>query len=435
MNIVTMTADAYTAKLRSRTLEETDLTIEEDVRNIVARVRHDGDQALIHYTALFDKCTLRPEDIRIDREQLRAAYNELDAADREALESMAERIKRFHERQKDQLKGYDSVDEWGNRLGQCVRPMRRAGLYVPGGRAAYPSSVLMGLIPASLAGVSERYVVTPPGREGVPLPVLAAAHIGGATALFQVGGAQAIAALAYGTDTVPAVDIIVGPGNVYVTEAKRQVYGQTAIDGLAGPTEIMIIADDGANPRWVATDLLAQAEHDPQACAVLLCFSRRFADQVIDWLKHLVQEAPRKAIMVEAMENNGAIVLCGDVNEAIRIANLAGPEHLSIQVEQAAELLERVETAGAVFLGPYAPVAAGDYAAGTNHILPTSGTGRFASGVSVETFLRRFSYFEGTPQGTGAWMRAATHVARLEGFYGHAASLEVREEEDYSETI
>ena len=428
MKIALLEAAEFIRQRSLRRFEFAGQEVEQAVREIVQKVRMDGDRALRRLTERFDRFLLPPGDWSIGREAMAAAFERLDPMDQEALRTMAERIREFHRRQVPETDGFTMTDAAGNILGQRICPLNKVGLYVPGGRAAYPSSVLMGLIPAALAGVRSLYVATPPGEKGVPDSVLAAAHLAGAERVFSIGGAQAIAALAYGTETVPQVDMIVGPGNVYVTEAKRQVFGQVAIDGLAGPTEIVIVADDSANLDWVAADMLAQAEHDPQATAILICWSHRLAENVRQALARRMAGEPRQEIMMRALEDHGAIVLCRDLDEALQLANRLAPEHLSLQVAQPEQWIERIETAGALFLGSYAPVAAGDYSAGTNHILPTAGTGRFSSGVSVETFLRRFNVFQGTVHGASAWLPAAERVARLEGFFGHASSLAARRE-------
>ncbi|HEY8415538.1 MAG TPA: histidinol dehydrogenase [Thermaerobacter sp.] len=396
-------------------------------RAIVEDVRRRGDEALLEYTLRWDAPELTVADgLEIPAGRLRRALEALPAGRRRALETAARRIAAYHARLLP--RDVQWTDEAGNRLGQLVRPLDRVGIYVPGGRAAYPSTVLMAAIPARLAGVREIVLVTPPRRDGsVPEIVLAAAALAGVDRVFRVGGAQAIAALAYGTESVPPVDKIVGPGNAFVTAAKALVAARVGIDALAGPSEIVIVADDSADPAWVAADLLAQAEHDPLAVAGCLSDSPALLDAVEAELDRRLAGAPRAAIAAAALER-GFLVATRDVAEAVELANRIGPEHLSLHVRDAESWLPRVRAAGAVFAGPFSPVAAGDYAAGTNHILPTGGAARHQSGVSPETFVRRIPFFAGTPDGAAAWASAAALLADAEGLPAHAASVRIRQE-------
>ena len=396
------------------------------VRSIVEDVRRRGDEALLEYTRRWDAPGLAPEDLEVPAGELRRALAELAPADRAALEEAAARIAAYHRRLVPRDRQWQ--DEAGNLLGQLVRPLDRVGLYVPGGRAAYPSTVLMAAIPARLAGVREIVLVTPPRRDGtVPPIVLAAAALAGVSRVFRVGGAQAVAALAYGTAAVPAVEKIAGPGNAYVTAAKALVADRVGIDALAGPSEIVVVADETADPAWVAADLLAQAEHDPLAVVGCLSDSPALLEAVAAEVDRQLASAPRAAIAAAALER-GFLVRTRDVAEAVELANRLAPEHLSLQVRDAEGWLGRVRAAGAVFAGPFAPVAAGDYAAGTNHILPTGGAARFQSGLSPEAFVRRIPFFAGTRRGVAAWAGAAARLAEAEGLPAHAASVRLRVE-------
>lgn len=396
--------------------------VSEAVSGILAAVRERGDAALVEFTARFDGVALDPSALEVPAAAVASAPGRLDAEVREALGRARARIEAFHRRQLPE--GYRLEDAGGNVLGVLVRPLQRVGVYVPGGRAAYPSSVLMGAVPARLAGVEEVVVCTPPGPDGrVDPAVLAAAAEAGVSRVFRVGGAQAVAALAYGTDAVPRVDKIVGPGNVYVTEAKRQVFGAVDIDGLHGPSEVGIVADDGADPAWVAADLIAQAEHDPLAVCVLLTPSADLARAVKEELGHQLAEAPRAKIARAALEAQGALVITADLDEAMELANALAPEHLQLMVADPLPWLERVRHAGAVFLGYDTPVPAGDYAAGTNHVLPTGGTARFFSGLGVADFVKTIDYFYSSPGGVAEWGPASLALAGREGLHGHGAAV------------
>lgn len=396
--------------------------VEAVVARIVAAVRERGDEALREFGARFDGVDLHPGMFEVSRAEIEEACRAVDPGLLSALRKAAERIEAFHRRQLPS--GYRFRDAEGNTLGQVIRPLERVGVYVPGGRAAYPSSVLMGAIPARIAGVGEVVVCTPPGPEGRVQPaVLAAAAEAGATRVFRVGGAQAVAAMAYGTGAVPRVDKVVGPGNIYVTVAKRMVFGAVDIDGLHGPSEVAVIADDTADPAWVAADLLAQAEHDPLAVCVLLTPSASLAAGVRRELAGQLAASARREVSVAALERQGTAVLVANLGEAIDLANRMAPEHLELMVSDPLPWLERIRNAGAVFLGHYAPVPAGDYAAGTNHVLPTGGTARFFSGLGVLDFVKTVSYFLGTPAGTAGWAAASRCLAEGEGLPAHAEAV------------
>lgn len=393
--------------------------------SVVEAVRVRGDAALREFTRRFDGVELGPGELEVPRGRWEAAYDRLPEEVRRAILTAARRLEEFHRRQVP--RGFAWEDGAGNRLEWLVRPLRRVGVYVPGGRAAYPSTVLMAAVPARLAGVESIVLCTPPGEGGeVPDAVLAAALVAGVGRVFRVGGAQAVAAMAHGTETVPAVDKIVGPGNAYVTAAKRLVFGVVGIDGLHGPSEVAVVADETADPELVAADLLAQSEHDPLAAAVLLTPAARLADEVDRRLEAMVAASPRGEVAGRALAGQGGVVLTQDVAQAVGLADLMAPEHLQIMTASPREWLPRVGRAGAVFLGPWAPVPAGDYAAGTNHVLPTGGTGRFLSGLSVNDFVRTMSCLESGAEGVAAWGPPSAALAAVEGLPGHARSVSLR---------
>jgi len=352
------------------------------------------------------------------------AHAGLKAADRKALERAAQRIRVYHEHQK--ASSWSFVEEDGTRLGQEVTPIERVGLYVPGGRAAYPSSVLMNAIPAKVAGVGELIMAVPtPGGERNPL-VLAAARIAGVDRVLTIGGAQAIAALAYGTQTIPQVDKIVGPGNAYVAAAKRRVFGIVGIDMIAGPSEILVIADDTANPEWVAMDLFSQAEHDEVAQAILLSPSSAMIDKVAAAIARLLPDMPRRAVIAASLANRGALIKVADLAEACAIANSIAPEHMELAVADPDALVPLIRNAGAIFLGHYASESIGDYCAGPNHVLPTARSARFSSPLGVYDFQKRSSLIEVSAAGAAALGPIAVELARGEGLYAHAAAAEMR---------
>src|SRR5437879_2702758 len=389
------------------------------VAEICARVLAEGDEALRELGKRFDGWAPDAGDsFEVPQGELRAAAERLPAADRGALEFAARRIREFHERQIEA----GSVGSPGLKL--LTRPVRRAGVYAPGGRAAYPSTVLMTVIPARVAKVDEVGLATPPRPDGsVPTPILAAAYIAGVDAVYRVGGAQAIAALAYGTASIPRVDVVAGPGNIYVTLAKKEVFGAVGVDGIAGPTEVMVIADAGARPDFVAADLAAQLEHDPLAWAVLVTDSAALADRVEEELRSLVGGLERAQIIEAA---TSCVIVADDLEQAVHIANDFAPEHLLIVAEDAGRLATQVENAGAIFVGAYATVPLGDYAAGPNHTLPTSGAARFASPLGVHTSPKRSSVLS-LHRGDLEMLRdACVRLAELEGLSAHAHAIEVR---------
>ncbi|GAN80781.1 histidinol dehydrogenase [Acidocella aminolytica] len=394
------------------------------VREIIERVRTEGDVALLDYIARFDKQTLTAESLRVTAEEIEAALAQTPEVLSEALAIAARRIELFH---KTQLpRDIEFTDEAGITCGMRWGALDAVGLYVPGGKAAYPSSVLMNAIPAKVAGVGRIAMVVPaPGRVLNPY-VLAAAHAAGITEIYRVGGAQAVAALAYGTATIKRVDRIVGPGNAYVAEAKRQVFGQVGIDSIAGPSEVLIIADEGADPTQLAYDLLAQAEHDEDAQSILVTTSASLAEAVANEVTRALETLPRKQIARTSWDRHGAIILVQDEDEAVDIANRVAPEHLQLMLIDPAPIFSKVRHAGAVFLGRNTPEAMGDYIIGPNHVLPTSGTARFASGLSVYDFMKRTTYAAVPGQALAALGPHAVTLAKAEGLTAHAQSIAVR---------
>ena len=406
-----------------------DPQIERTAEAIVADVRARGDAALLEYTGRFDRLQVdAAAALELPVERLRAALDTLPAEQRSALETAASRIRDFHLRQHQRLMAGDWIDSEpdGTRTGQRITALDRVGLYVPGGKAAYPSSVLMNAIPAQVAGVRELVMVVPT-PDGITNPlVLAAAHLGGVTRAFTIGGAQAVAALAYGTATVPAVDKIVGPGNAYVAAAKRRVFGAVGIDMIAGPTEILIIADESAHPEWVAMDMFSQAEHDELAQALLLSPDRAFVEAVAAAIERLLPAQPRRDIIAASLARRGALVAVRDLEEAAQIANRVAPEHMEIVTREPQALLPLIRHAGAIFLGHYASEAIGDYCAGPNHVLPTVRTARFSSPLGVYDFIKRSNVIDVSAAGARRLGPVAATLARGEQLVAHAMSAELR---------
>lgn len=395
--------------------------VTEPVQEIIARVRSDGDRALFAYSRLFDKVEV--SSLEVTGEELEDAMEQTDKELISILTSASENIRAYHSQQK--RTGFSFSPDPGVVLGQKITPLEKVGIYVPGGTAAYPSTVLMTAIPAKIAGCHEIVMVSPPD---IAPAILAAAKIAGVDRIFRVGGAQAIAALAYGTESIPRVDKIVGPGNAYVAEAKRQVFGQVAIDMIAGPSEILIIADEKSNPAHVAADLLSQAEHDRLASAVLITTSRDLAEQVQKELEAQLLELPRKEIARASLEGQGKIILASSIPQAIQISNRLAPEHLELMVEGPMGYLDAITNAGSVFLGRYCPEPVGDYWAGPNHTLPTGGTARFSSPLSVDDFVKKSQF---TAYSQEALQKAGGKIAafaQAEGLQAHARSVTIREE-------
>ena len=394
------------------------------VQDIITVIRKRGDAALLEYTRRFDRRKMSLADLEISGTVAQGCLHAIPADLRQALENAAERIRAFHARQKQESWSYQ--DQEGNTLGQQVTPLVRVGVYVPGGKAAYPSSVLMNVIPARVAGVGEIIMVAPcPDGEQNPL-VLAAAAIAGVDRIFSVGGAQAIAALAYGTATIPRVDKIVGPGNIYVATAKRLVFGAVGIDMIAGPSEVLIISDGTGNPDWVAMDLFAQSEHDELASALLICPDADFLDAVAGSIEKLLPTMEREKIIRTALEKNGALILVRDLDEAVGLANQMAPEHLELAVEKPERLVPAVHHAGAIFMGHFTAEVLGDYCAGPNHVLPTARTARFSSPLGVYDFQKRSSVIMCTEQSVQGIAATASVLARGEGLTAHARSAEYR---------
>ncbi len=396
------------------------------VSDILENVRANGDKALFEYCKKFDKADLA--SLEVSEEEIQQAFESVESRFIEILEKAAANIRAFHEKQV--RNSFIINDNDGIVIGQKVMPVEKAGLYVPGGTAAYPSTVLMDSIPAKIAGVKEICITTPPNAEGKVNPViLAAAKIAGVDRIFKVGGAQAIAALAYGTGTVPKVDKIVGPGNAFVAEAKKQVYGLVSIDMIAGPSEILVVADGKSNPRFVAADLLSQAEHDKMASAVLVTDSMDFARAVSDELERQIPLLPREEIARVSIDNNGKIIVSDDLMRAIDIANEIAPEHLELCVDNPFDYLDKIKHAGSIFMGRYCPEALGDYFAGPNHTLPTTGTARFSSPLSVDDFVKKTQYTYYTKDALSKVADDVAFFAEKEGLSAHARSATVRFED------
>jgi len=404
--------------------DEPDQTIVETVSNIIAEVRTRGDEALLEYTNRFDRRTATITSLEITKPELDAALKRIPDELRDALEHAASRVREFHEKQKQSTWTYE--DDQGNVLGQKITPLDRVGVYVPGGKAAYPSSVLMNVIPAHVAGVEEIIMVVPTPDELQNDLVLAAAAIAGVTRVFSIGGAQAVAALAYGTELVPKVDKIVGPGNIYVATAKRLVFGIVGIDMIAGPSEVVIVSDSSANPDWVAMDMFAQAEHDEQASAILISPDSDFITQVENSIEKLLPEMERAEIIKASLTKNGAMIKVDDLKQAIDIVNIIAPEHLELAVTDPEALLDDIRHAGAIFMGYYSAESLGDYCAGPNHVLPTARTAKFSSPLGVYDFQKQSSLIKCNSSSVTALAETASVLARGEGLTAHARSAEYR---------
>jgi histidinol dehydrogenase len=406
-----------------RRRDEPDEGVERTVRKIVATVREDGDAALAMFTKKFDRATL--EEFEVGRDEWDAACEAVDGADRAALGKAAMRVRDFHKKRIPS--SWEVREEGGCYMGHRVRALHRVGIYVPGGKASYPSTVIMNAIPASVVEVPEILMVTPPEPDGSLRPeVLMAARVAGVHRVFKVGGAQAIAALAYGTETVPGVDKIVGPGNAYVQAAKRLVFGQVDIDGEAGPTEVAVVADKTATPAWIASDLISQAEHEEGASAVLFTHVKSIATRTLEQVEKQLKTLSRAKIARESLKNNGAIVQTSSLDESIALANRYASEHLVLAVDNAEAALKQVENAGTVFLGHYTPVAVGDYLAGPNHVLPTGGTARFFSPLGIDDFMKRTAFVRFEPPKLRELGGDVIRLSELEGFSGHGTSVELR---------
>jgi histidinol dehydrogenase len=402
-----------------------DDSVNDTVNNIIKDIRQRGDSALLEYTNRFDGWqAASAADLEIPLARLKQAWEKLPTEQQQALQHAADRVTDYHQRQKSDSWSYNEAD--GTMLGQQVTPLDRAGLYVPGGKAAYPSSVLMNALPAKVAGVGELIMVVPTPKGEVNELVLAAAHVCGVDRVFAVGGAQAVAALAYGTETIPGVDKVVGPGNIYVATAKRAVFGQVGIDMVAGPSEILVVCDGETDPDWVAMDLFSQAEHDEDAQSILVTPDAGFIDKVKASIEKLLPTMERKTIIETALRDRGALILCKDMDEACEVTNHIAPEHLELSVADPQSLLPKIRHAGAIFMGRYTSEPLGDYCAGPNHVLPTSRTARFSSPLGVYDFQKRSSLIMVSADGADSLGRTASLLARGEGLTAHARSAEYR---------
>ncbi len=402
-----------------------DPQVDHAVQAILADVKQRGDAAVLEYTCRFDKSSATSlNQLEMSQATLKAAYDTLPEREKNALTQAAQRVRSYHERQKQQSWQY--TDEDGTLLGQKITPLDRIGIYVPGGKAAYPSSVLMNAMPAQVAGVEEIIMVSPARGGDEQQLVLAAAYLAGVHRVFSIGGAQAVAALAYGTETIPQVDKIVGPGNAYVAAAKRHVFGVVGIDMVAGPSEILVICDGSTDPDWIAMDLFSQAEHDEIAQSILLCPDQAFIDQVQASIDKLLQQMPRREIIAASLANRGALIKVGSMDEACDIANFIAPEHLELSVAQPHDWLPKLRHAGAIFMGRFTSESLGDYCAGPNHVLPTSRTARFASPLGVYDFQKRTSLIEVSAAGAVSLGKIASVLAHGEGLQAHARSAELR---------
>ena len=422
MKIYKESLEAMLAIVRNYTQQTTDMEIERRVYDIIADVRTNGDAALKAYSEKFDGVSI--EDFKVPQEEIDAAYESLSDDLKAALLKAKANITEFHSREIEQ--GFVDMDTPGIIRGQKVIPLARVGLYVPGGTAAYPSTIIMTALPAKIAGVREIVMVTPPQKDGINPAVLGAAKLAGVDAVYQVGGAQGVAALAYGTETIPKVDKIVGPGNIYVATAKRQVFGQVDIDMIAGPSEILVLADGTTPPDWVAMDLFSQAEHDELAQSILLCPDAAYIDAVQASINRLLPTMPRAEIIAKSLTGRGALILTKDMDEACAISNRIAPEHLEVSSNDPHRWEPLLRHAGAIFLGAYTSESLGDYCAGPNHVLPTSGTARFSSPLGVYDFQKRSSLIEVSEAGAQVLGRIASVLARGEGLQGHARAAEMR---------
>ena len=425
MRIISNKKEAFDElkRISGRTTSDKNYQINNIVDDILQDVKKNGDLAVEKYTKKFDG--FNPYPMKLSSFELEDAWNKIDSKLKISLEKAYERIKKFHE--KEIPSSFTVQGEFGDLVERRWRPVKSAGIYIPGGRAAYPSTVLMNAVPAKVAGVEEIAMVSPGNKEGkLNQTVLAAAYLSGIDKVFRIGGAQAIGALAFGTKQIKKVDVITGPGNIFVTTAKKQIYGSTGIDSLAGPSEILIIADKTAKPSQLASDLLAQAEHDPLASSILLTTSHEQAQEVFDDIYKTIENHPRKEICMESIKNWGLIVICDNYESCIELSNTFAPEHLEIITSDPREVLKSVENAGAIFLGAWTPEAVGDYLAGPNHTLPTSGNSRFSGSLGVETFMKNTSIIEFNEESLRVNSLDIINLAKSEGLHSHANSVEIR---------
>jgi histidinol dehydrogenase len=421
------TQDDFRARLDALLAWESvsDAAVFNTVNEVLNAVRTRGDGAVLEYTKKFDRLDVASmNELEMSAERLRQALDGIPAEQRTALETAAQRVRQYHDKQR--MESWSYTEDDGTLLGQQVTPLDRAGLYVPGGKAAYPSSVLMNAIPAKVAGVKELIMVVPTPDGVVNELVLAAAAIAGVDRVFTIGGAQAVAAMAYGTQTIPQVDKIVGPGNIYVATAKRMVFGTVGIDMIAGPSEILVVCDGETDPDWIAMDLFSQAEHDEDAQSILLCPDAAYLDKVAASMDKLMAEMPRAEMITTALKDRGALIKVKDLDEAVDIANIIAPEHLELSVAEPEAMSKKIRNAGAIFMGRYTAEALGDYCAGPNHVLPTSRTARFSSPLGVYDFQKRSSLIMCSPDGSSELGKVASTLAHGEGLTAHARSAEYR---------
>jgi histidinol dehydrogenase len=426
MRILNTKDTDFSTKLESilKRAEPPSKTVEDAVKSILKDVKENGDEAVIKYIDKFEKSNVKLSMLKVEDTERKEAFNHVDNDDIEALKVAASRIEKFHRKQL--RNSWITTEENGIILGQMIQPIERIGIYVPGGKASYPSSVLMSTIPAQVAGVQKIVMVTPAQNGKVSPYTLIAASMVGVKDIFKVGGAQAIAALAYGTETIPRVDKIVGPGNVYVSCAKRLVFGEVDIDMIAGPSEILVISDGSGSPAHIASDLLSQAEHDEMSASYLITDAFNFAKRVEDELYKQLDGFKRKKIAQASIEKNGAIVITRDIDESIKLANRIAPEHLELAIESPFELLTQIKNAGAIFLGHTTPEAVGDYLAGPSHILPTGGTARFSSPLGIDDFIKKSSIVSFSREALNSVGQNVIRIARMEGLDAHARSVEQR---------
>ena len=417
--------DRYLSEVEGR-VAQNDLHLNREVRSILKDVRHRGDEAVVHYTQIFDGLRIPIHQLQVKRSEVKEAYKKVPRDFLRTLKKATRRIRKFHQHLSKRWMTSLKEEGKGIRLGQATRPLERVGIYVPGGKASYPSTVLMAAIPAKVAGVQEILMVTPPQKEGISPAVLVAADLAGVDRIYRVGGVQAIAALAYGTESILKVDKIVGPGNQYVATAKRLVYGEVDIDMVAGPSEIVIVSDESTPSSFVAADLISQAEHDEMALAILMTSSEAFGREVKKEVERQLSSLKRRKVASASLHRRGAILIVKNLEQAIRLVNRIAPEHLELAVSKPLSLMKRVKHAGAVFLGSHTPEAIGDYMAGPNHILPTAGTARFSSPLGVEDFIKRTNLMSFTQSALRRFEKDVKGFSEWEGLEGHYQSVQIR---------
>lgn len=417
--------DRYLSEVEGRVVQDS-LRLEKKVRSILKDVRNRGDEALIHYTQAFDGVRIPIHQLQVKRSEVREAYRKVPRDFLGTLKKATRRIRKFHQLLNIKLITSLKKEEKGIRLGQAMRSLERVGIYVPGGKASYPSTVLMAAIPAKVAGVQEILMVTPPQKEGISPAVLVAADLAGVDRIYRIGGVQAIAALAYGTKSIPKVDKIVGPGNQYVATAKRLVYGDVDIDMVAGPSEIVIVSDESTPVSFVAADLISQAEHDEMALAILITHSEAYGREAKEEVERQLSSLKRRKVALASLNQRGAILIVKNLEQAMKVVNRIAPEHLELAVSRPLSLIKSLKHAGAVFLGPYTPEAIGDYMAGPNHILPTAGTARFSSPLGVEDFIKRTNLIRFTRSALKRFEKDVKRFAEWEGLEGHYQAVQMR---------